>query len=116
MMRRKLVVYTIMLIAGICAGFFIFEKAKLISGLMFMIGTGIAIFVVQPDTNQTGLKAERIICFCIMSLGLLLFAAEYSWYESACTGAENVRTYGRVINAEDKSGEVVNFAPPSTAL
>ncbi|MBP3895610.1 MAG: ComEC/Rec2 family competence protein, partial [Mogibacterium sp.] len=103
MMRRKLVVYTIMLIAGICAGFFIFEKAKLISGLMFMIGTGIAIFVVQPDTNQTGLKAERIICFYIMSLGLLLFAADYSRYESACPGAENVRIYGRVLNAEDKS-------------
>lgn len=103
MMRRKLVVYTIMLIAGICAGFFIFEKAKLISGLMFMIGTGIAIFVVQPDTNQTGLKAERIICFCIMSLGLLLFAADYSRYESACPEAEHVRIYGRVLNAEDKS-------------
>lgn len=112
MMRRRLAAYTMMLIAGISAGYFIFEKVKLVSGILFLIGTGVAVFLLEDEgsgretdwkENTAGLKAERVLCFSVMLLGFLIFAAEYSCFECARPETEQVEIYGRVLNAEDKS-------------
>jgi len=103
MMRRKLVVYTIMLIAGISAGYFIFEKARLIYGTIFLIGMGIAVFMLGSKENKSDHRPERMICFFLMALGFLAFALEFSYFEGACPETEDIHVYGRVINAEDKT-------------
>ena len=102
MMRRKLVVYTMMLIAGISAGYFLLEKAKPVPAVAFLIGMGIAVFLIEPDTDLKKYTAERLLCFFIMMMGFLLFVVNYAHYETVITQEEQLHVHGRIINAEDR--------------
>ena len=78
MLRRKLVAYTVMLIAGISAGYFIFEKNRPISGIVFLAGMGIAIFLIEHDKGLRMPGTERALCFFVMVMGFMIFAANIS--------------------------------------
>ena len=106
MMRRKLAAYTVMLIAGISAGYFIFEKTRLISGTLFLAGTGIAVFLVDHDNGVKRPGTERALCFFIMITGFMIFAANYAHYEGMKPETEQLRIYGRIINAEDRGNKL----------
>ena len=102
MLRRKIVAYTMMLIAGISAGYFIFEKVRPLCGTIFLIGMGLAIVVVEPDTESRKADAEKVLCFIIMMMGFMIFAANYAHYEAVHTEEEQLHVSGRIINAEDR--------------
>ena len=102
MLRRKLVVYTMMLIAGISAGYFLLEKAKAVPAVVFMIGMGIAIFFIDPDTDIKKYTSERLLCFFIIMMGFLIFTVNYAHYETVFTEEEQMHVHGRIINAEDR--------------
>ena len=106
MLRRKLVAYTVMLIAGISAGYFIFEKSRPISGIVFLAGMGIAIFLIEHDKGLRMPGTERALCFFVMVMGFMIFAANYAHYEGMNPEMEQLRIYGRVINAEDRGNKL----------
>ena len=49
MIRRELFAYTIMLTAGISAGFFVFERMRLVSGAMILITAGVSVCLFSSE-------------------------------------------------------------------
>ncbi len=93
MIRRRLSVYTMMMVAGISAGYYFFDKLRLLSGIAFLCGVGIMSAFFFP-------KEERIKCGLSLLIGFIIFAAAYANFESADISDEVL--LGRVLNAADK--------------
>lgn len=102
MLRRKIVAYTMMLIAGISAGYFIFERIKPVCGTVFLVGMGLAIALIEPDTVKKKADDEKMLCFIIMLIGFMIFAINYAQFEFVHSEEEQLRIHGRIINAEDR--------------
>ncbi len=102
MLRRKIVAYTMMLIAGISAGYFIFERIKPVCGTVFLVGMGLAIALIEPDTVKKKTDDEKMLCFIIMLIGFMIFAINYAQFEFVHSEEEQLRIHGRIINAEDR--------------
>lgn len=102
MLRRKIVAYTMMLIAGISAGYFIFERIKPVCGTVFLVGMGLAIALIEPDTAKKKADDEKMLCFIIMLIGFMIFAINYAQFEFVHSEEEQLRIHGRIINAEDR--------------
>ena len=92
-MRRRLCVYTIMLIAGISAGYFVLEKLRLVSGCLFLLSLGLMCAFFFP-------REEKRKCLVFLVIGFSLLGGYYSYYESF----DDVEEYGkyRVLSISDK--------------
>jgi hypothetical protein len=71
--RRKLFAYTILFAAGISAGFFIFEKARIACGSLLLIT--IAVIICLADNSR---NAIRLLAF--LMAGFVVFTLRFIWY------------------------------------
>ena len=86
MIRRKLFAYTIMLAAGISAGFFIFEKSRLFSGVMVMVTTAAAVclYSMREDhgtISDAEISPDAFKLIAVLAAGFLIFTCRYIHYE-----------------------------------
>lgn len=107
MIRRKLTAYTIMMIAGITAGYFLSERIRPFSaaGFLFTVSLAIAFF---EDTNVR----EKAVCYFMLILGFILFTCSFLYYENSIQGyssaEDNYKLKGRILAVEDK-GEYLRY-------
>ena len=72
MLRRKLVAYTVMYIAGIAAGYFMLEKIRPIEAACFMIASALAVLFSGAHIK------DRRAMICIMLAGFMLFTIRFA--------------------------------------
>ena len=102
MPRRVLTAYTIMYIAGISAGYFMFEKIRMPEAFGFIAASCIA--VIFYGSGAESCRRQRIILAAVILAGFMSFAVRYAMMErdvSAWTGKEGVLS-GRVVSAVTK--------------
>lgn len=76
MIRRRLFAYSVMMTAGITSGFFIMQKASLLSGSLFLMTAGLSVCLMTADRDEI-LK----LTIALLS-GFLLFTFSFISYES----------------------------------
>lgn len=76
--RRKLFIYTVIFSAGISAGFFIFEKARLAGGSLVMLSCAMVICLAAG--RDTRLRRKLIAW---LAAGFLVFTCRYLYYGTA---------------------------------
>ena len=134
LIRRKLFAYTVMFAAGIAAGFFIFERTRVIGGIVVMTAAG-AIAAVFSCRIKLGPKtgperhrilnnnnwvifrdtAQRQLCVMLIALaaGYLLFTARYITYGTSLHFSSGGNSYEeswnlRTVNADDDRTDYPN--------
>ena len=80
MIRRKLFAYTMMLAAGISAGFFIFERARIAGGALIMVS-----ICVMAYTCFDLEEKERRMLAAFLAAGFVLFTLRYISYGCSLT-------------------------------
>ncbi len=130
MLRRRLALYTLLYIAGIAAGFFMFEKSRIIESMCFCASVIAAVFLtcrtgsaaVRSDRmrhkdasssekhlniNREALERQKIILAVIFMAGFLLFAFRSLSYSSAISYVHD-KNYvrGRVVSVAVKDEKV----------
>lgn len=102
MPRRVLTCCTIMHIAGISAGYFMFEAMRIPGSLCFLATSGFA--VIFAGNKDGRCSRHRLILAGVILAGFMSFAARYALMEkeaAAWTGREAVLS-GKVISAVTK--------------
>ena len=141
MLRRKLALYVLLYIAGIAAGYFIFEKTRIPEGLGFCAAVITAVLLTENNSkSRTFLKRDhehikggaekhlnysserikeqkRILIFVFVA-GLLLFSFRYMGYKSALSGISSLeQAEGRILSVSVKNDSVqLIIAGPSRML
>lgn len=91
MIRRKLFAYTIMLTAGISAGYFIMERSRLLSGTAIILTTAAVLCLYSmymPALNQLSSRPPDALppivikLIVMMAIGFLIFTFRYIHYET----------------------------------
>ena len=102
MMRRKLAFYTLLYIAGITAGFFIFERSRAPEAAGFCAAFAAAICLSEP----IGQKQKAILVLCFLA-GFLLFSFRALSYCSTLPRVMNKDSVrGRVVSVSEKDEKV----------
>ena len=83
MLRRRLALYTLLYIAGIAAGFFIFERSRSLEAAGFCAAVIAAVlFSDRADTNEA-VNTQKAILTIMFMAGFLLFAFRSQSYDAA---------------------------------
>lgn len=86
MIRRRFALYTVMLTAGILAGYFIMEKKMLPGGIGFIAAMSAAALFYEAEGDSlyhSRAKKGKIACLLFLLTGVTLFSTRYSAYETA---------------------------------
>ena len=107
MPRRVLTVYTIMYIAGISAGYFVFEAERIAESFGFIAAACAA--VMYSGKMDESNRWQRMIFIAVLMAGFMAFSVQYALMEkevSAWDGLEYVIS-GKVVSAVSKDDRLV---------
>ena len=92
MIRRRLFAYTVMMTAGIASGFFIIQRTRVISGVLFILSAALAAcFMLQQEARFSSLGSARaraltiketILLTGFLIFGFMSFTFSYISFES----------------------------------
>ena len=104
MMRRRLTVYTLFYIAGITAGFFAFERSRIIEAAGFCAAVIAAVFFT--DTGKDANTQKAVIAMMFFT-GFLMFSFRSLTYNAALSYVQNNECVrGRVMSVSVKDEKV----------
>ena len=104
MMRRRLTVYTLFYIAGITAGFFAFERSRIIEAAGFCAAVIAAVFFT--DTGKDANTQKAVIAMMFFT-GFLMFSFRSLTYNAAMSYVQNNECVrGRVMSVSVKDEKV----------
>ena len=108
MMRRRLTVYTLFYIAGITAGFFAFERSRIIEAAGFCAAVIAAVFFT--DTGKDANTQKAVIAMMFFT-GFLMFSFRSLTYHAAMSYVQNNECVrGRVMSVsvhDDKERSLI---------
>ena len=99
MPRRTLTAFTMMYIAGITAGYFMFERIRIAESAGFLAASCACVFLAGGDPGIH--RGKRPALAAVMLAGFMSFAFSFAFFEaesSAWTGSEGVLS-GRAVSA-----------------
>ena len=106
MPRRVLTVCTMMYIAGITAGYFVFERIKITESFCFT--TAACLAVMYAGTGHQRYRRQRAAFAALILAGFMSFAIHFAVFEaetSKWAGREEVLS-GRVISVSEKEDRI----------
>ena len=130
MLRRRLAIYTLLYIAGIAAGFFVFERSRILESTGFCTAVFAAVFFTDPDSTNCAyrkresmsgtacsekhlnirkemLKKQKTILLIFFLAGFLLFSfRSLSYHEALSYVPEKNHVRGRVTSVSVKDEKI----------
>ena len=104
MLRRRLTVYTLFYIAGIAAGFFMFERSRILEAAGFCAAAAASVYFTEPKEAE---KTQKVIIAILFFVGFLLFSMRSLAYNANLSYVhDNESVRGRVISVSVKDEKV----------
>lgn len=108
MLRRRLFAYTIMMSAGIAAGFFVLERYEFVRGILVMAAAGASVALADGQAFTEN-RNDRIRLLLFIIAGFFLFTFRFIYYETVSIPEGSSEAAGTVslIKATDTGYEMI---------
>ena len=113
MLRRRLFAYTMMVVAGVVAGYLFFECDKYLYSSILMLSLALAVRIVDLEYKPEYCDRERIILIICILLGFILFVSSFISFN------KQISCDGRIIKEDEIgciSGRVTAVSKKDDAL
>ena len=122
MLRRRLVLYTLLYIAGITAGFFVFEKSRIPESMGFIAATAAFVCLARPqetggyESSEPGLlrpdSREVMVLIIFFLSGFILFSIRFFLFGTSLDHAKDTDAVrGKVVSVAVKTKDTLVVAP-----